>query len=77
VSHAYAQELSRNPDVVVIGAGSAGIAAALTFIEEGKSVVVMEAADRIGGRAWTGSGHVSYWRLSIEPTGLFRHSNGS
>jgi monoamine oxidase len=42
-----------NPDVVVIGAGAAGIAAARRLIASGKSVVVIEAADRIGGRAHT------------------------
>jgi monoamine oxidase len=42
-----------NPDVVVIGAGSAGIAAARRLIAKGRSVVVIEAADRIGGRAFT------------------------
>lgn len=44
-----------NPDVVVIGAGSAGIGAAHRLIKEGKSVVVLEAANRVGGRAWTQS----------------------
>ncbi|MEM7172739.1 MAG: NAD(P)/FAD-dependent oxidoreductase [Pseudomonadota bacterium] len=42
-----------NPDVVVIGAGSAGLAAARSLIDAGKTVVVVEAADRVGGRAWT------------------------
>ncbi len=42
-----------NPDVVVIGAGAAGIAAAHRLIAGGKTVVVIEAADRIGGRAYT------------------------
>ncbi|MDP5360746.1 MAG: FAD-dependent oxidoreductase, partial [Paracoccaceae bacterium] len=42
-----------NPDVIVIGAGAAGIAAARRVIAGGKTVVVMEAADRIGGRAYT------------------------
>jgi len=50
-----AQELPTNPDVVVVGAGSAGLAAARTLIEQGKSVVVIEAANRIGGRARTES----------------------
>lgn len=45
--------LSGEPDVVVIGAGSAGIAAALTARAAGLSVVVLEAMDRIGGRAFT------------------------
>jgi monoamine oxidase len=44
---------SAEPDVVVVGAGSAGIAAALTLMAAGRSVVVIEAMGRIGGRAWT------------------------
>lgn len=43
------------PDVVVIGAGAAGIAAARRLLTAGKSVIVIEAADRIGGRAFTES----------------------
>jgi len=43
------------PDVVLIGAGAAGIAAARVLIAAGKSVIVIEAADRIGGRAFTES----------------------
>ena len=41
------------PDVVVIGAGTTGIAAALTARAAGLDVVVLEAMDRIGGRAFT------------------------
>jgi monoamine oxidase len=44
---------SSNPDVVVIGAGAAGIAAALALHDKGIAVVVLEARDRIGGRVWT------------------------
>ncbi len=44
-----------NPDVVVIGAGSAGLGAARRLIKKGKTVVVIEATDRVGGRAWTQS----------------------
>ena len=40
-------------DVVVVGAGSAGLSAARTLIAEGKSVVIVEGANRIGGRAYT------------------------
>jgi monoamine oxidase len=48
-----AARLSGDPDVVVVGAGSAGIAAARTAQAAGLSVIVLEAMDRIGGRAFT------------------------
>jgi len=40
-------------DVVVIGAGAAGLSAAKTLCAKGYSVELLEAKDRIGGRAWT------------------------
>ncbi|QWA24583.1 FAD-dependent oxidoreductase [Streptomyces sp. JCM17656] len=40
-------------DVVVIGAGFAGITAARELRARGKRVLVLEARDRIGGRTWT------------------------
>jgi len=40
-------------DVVVIGAGAAGIAAARRLMRPGLSLLVLEARDRIGGRAFT------------------------
>jgi len=56
-------------DVVVIGAGFAGIAAARDLHEAGRSVVVLEARDRIGGRTWyrelPGAG------ISVEYGGMF------
>ena len=45
--------LPTNPDVVVIGAGAAGIGAARKLQELEISHLVIEAADRIGGRAYT------------------------
>lgn len=41
------------PDVLVIGAGGAGLTAAKELAAKGVSVVVLEARDRIGGRAFT------------------------
>ena len=40
-------------DIAVIGAGAAGLAAGLTLQGSGKSFIVLEARDRIGGRAFT------------------------
>lgn len=55
-----AQEATAEPNpnagstrVVVIGAGAAGLAAARTLTDAGYQVTVLEARDRVGGRAFT------------------------
>jgi monoamine oxidase len=53
---------SRTADVVVVGAGFAGLTAARQIAKAGRSVIVLEARDRVGGRVWNydlGDGHVS------------------
>ncbi len=42
-----------DPDVIVIGAGAAGLAAAQRLAAAGVTVHVVEARSRVGGRAWT------------------------
>jgi monoamine oxidase len=44
---------TREADVCVVGAGYAGLTAALRLTQAGASVVVLEARDRVGGRVWT------------------------
>ena len=42
-----------NPDVVVIGGGSSGLAATAELMKQGKSVICIDAMSRKGGRAYT------------------------
>ena len=42
-----------NPDVVVIGAGSAGLAATAELMRRGIPVLCIEGMNRIGGRCYT------------------------
>ena len=43
---------SYSAEVIVIGAGLAGLAAARKFVAAGKDVLVVEARERVGGRTW-------------------------
>ncbi len=50
-------------DVIVVGAGLAGLAAARALTETGRDVVVIEARARTGGRVWSEDGfdHGAHW----------------
>jgi monoamine oxidase len=58
-------------DVVIVGAGAAGLAAASELSAQGKSVVILEGRARIGGRIDTL--HDPAWPLPIERGAEFIH----
>ncbi|WKZ38001.1 MAG: FAD-dependent oxidoreductase [Anaerolineales bacterium] len=47
--------ISTSADVLVLGAGIAGFAAARALNDKGLRVIILEARDRVGGRMWTDS----------------------
>ena len=52
---AWGAPLPREADIVVIGAGAAGIAAARRIVAANRRVIVVEASGQIGGRCITDS----------------------
>ncbi|HEY9517636.1 MAG TPA: NAD(P)/FAD-dependent oxidoreductase [Gemmatimonadales bacterium] len=60
-----------NPDVLVIGAGVAGLAAARDLSQAGRTVALLEARSRIGGRVYTL--HDPAWGLPVELGAEFLH----
>ncbi|MFJ6793272.1 flavin monoamine oxidase family protein [Streptomyces sp. NPDC091268] len=54
-----------NPRIAVVGAGIAGLTAALTLRDAGLACTVYEAnPDRVGGRMWTQAAHWAYGQTS-------------
>src|SRR3989442_14078580 len=45
--------MSQNPDVIILGAGDAGLSAAVELSRAGLAVSIVEARNRIGGRIFT------------------------
>ena len=60
-------------DVIIIGAGAAGLAAARMFAEAGKSICILEARDRIGGRIHTLQGQG--FSMPVEAGAEFMHGD--
>lgn len=58
-------------DVIVVGAGAAGLACAGELLRHGKNIQLIEARDRIGGRVWTRSADSS--GLHVELGAEFIH----
>ena len=62
---------NQNPDVIVIGAGTAGLSAASALKQNGLEVLVLEAADHVGGRCVTDA---SSFSIPFDMGGSWLHS---
>jgi monoamine oxidase len=62
----------KHADVVVVGAGLAGLTAARAIAHAGHSVIVLEARERVGGRTWnrpiTGGSYIDAGAEFVGPT---------
>jgi NADPH-dependent 2,4-dienoyl-CoA reductase/sulfur reductase-like enzyme len=59
------KDLKSNYNVIVIGAGFTGLTAARDLSTAGKSVLLIEARDRIGGRTWASKSHGYYFESML------------
>lgn len=71
----YAWSANTTHDVVVVGAGSAGLYAAKTLIADGYDVLIIEATDRIGGRVYSHTLGSTRVELGAEEHYLARGNN--
>jgi monoamine oxidase len=65
--------MSAQYDVVIVGAGAAGLAAARRLADAGRRVVILEARDRVGGRIATHTAHDGDTPLRVELGAEFIH----
>ncbi|MEO9875088.1 MAG: NAD(P)/FAD-dependent oxidoreductase [Anderseniella sp.] len=52
--------MSNQPDIVIVGAGAAGVGAGMELAKRGVPFVILEASARIGGRAYTDKTSLPY-----------------
>jgi monoamine oxidase len=55
------QSVRARADVIVVGAGYAGLSAARSLVAHNRSVIVLEGNDRVGGRIWTKAAAGGAW----------------
>ncbi len=70
-SQALAAPFPTRADVIIVGAGIAGLSAAQELVQQGHSILVLEARDRIGGRLLTNT----RWGTATEAGGAWLHSS--
>ena len=73
---AAAEDSTVDADVVVVGAGGAGMTAAITAAAEGKSVVILESQSMVGGNSVRATGGMNAGKTVYQDENEFGESAG-
>ena len=75
-NNAAAEDSTVEADVVVVGAGGAGMTAAITAAAEGKSVVILESQSMVGGNSVRATGGMNAGKTVYQDENEFGESAG-
>ena len=75
-NNAAAEDSTVDADVVVVGAGGAGMTAAITAAGEGKSVVILESQSMVGGNSVRATGGMNAGKTVYQDENEFGESAG-
>ena len=71
-----AEDSTVDADIVIVGAGGAGMTAAITAAEEGKSVVILESQSMVGGNSVRATGGMNAGKTVYQDENEFGESAG-
>ena len=71
-----AEDAAYDVDVVIVGAGGAGMTAALTAAEQGKSVIILESQPIVGGNSVRATGGMNAADTAAQDTNTFGETAG-
>ena len=76
VEKGQAEDVIRTVDVVVVGAGGAGMSAAITAADAGKTVVIVESQPMVGGNTVRATGGMNAAKTALQDANTFGEQAG-
>ena len=76
IEDVISDDLVLTADVVVVGAGGAGMVAAITAADEGKEVVILESQPIVGGNSVKATGGMNASKTSVQDENSFEEEAG-
>ena len=71
-----AEDASYDTDIVIVGAGGAGMTAAITAADEGKNVVIVESQPMVGGNSVLSTGGLNAAKTEYQDKNEFAEADG-